>query len=299
MKFSILISTKNRIKELLFTLNKSKLLFDENIECVVYDDGSTDNTFEIVKKNFPQIKLYRNEISKGYIFCRNKMLNETTADFAISLDDDANFLAKNPTQIIEDFFKNNKKCAVIAARIFWDDVLPKSTYTNQKSEIVQGFVGCGHVWRMKAWKEIPDYPEWYQFYGEENFASMQLFKKGWQIHYVPEILVHHRVNLKARSQSSKDGLIRYKNAIRADWFNYLLFLPTLKLPRKFTYSIWMQLKNKVFKGNLSILKPLFYAKFDIVKNYSKIKKNRNPFSSEQFRAYYKLTPTKIFWKPEK
>lgn len=299
IKFSILISTKNRLDELMYSLNKLESLIQDNlINCVIIDDGSIDGTFEKIKQSFPKIQISRNEISKGYMFCRNKMLNETQADFAISLDDDANFLIDNPIEIIQKYFENNTKCGVIAARIFWNDLEPNDTSTIDKPQIVNSFVGCGHIWRMKAWKTIPNYPEWFQFYGEENFASMQLFKKGWEVHYVPEIFVHHRVNLKKRSASNKDGMIRFKNAIRADWYNYLIFLPFSKMPRKFGYSIWMQFKNRIFKGNFKLIKPLFKAKIDLIKNNSNIRKNRNPFTKNEFEAFSKLEPAKIFWKPE-
>ena len=298
MKYSILIATKNRRNDLLQTLHKSKHLFNESLTCVVCDDGSTDGTYEEIKINFPQIKLYRNEVSRGYLYCRNKMLNETEADFAISLDDDANFLTENPIEIIENYFYENQQCGVIAARIYWNEKEPQNNFTTAKPQIVQSFVGCGHVWRIKAWKDIPNYPEWYQFYGEENFASMQLFKKGWKVHYVPQLLVHHRVNLKSRGLNNIDTLMRYKNALRADWLNYLIFLPLIKIPQRFAYSVWMQLKNKVFKGNFKILRPLFQAKLDVLKNIPKVIKNRNSFTEKEFKEYYKLTAAKIFWKPE-
>jgi glycosyltransferase involved in cell wall biosynthesis len=106
-RVSILISTKNRSDDLLFTLQKIKYLLNEEVKCVVYDDGSTDGTFEKVTTQFPEIEVKRNEISKGYIFCRNKMLNETKADFAISLDDDAHFLTENPLEKILNYFNEN------------------------------------------------------------------------------------------------------------------------------------------------------------------------------------------------
>jgi len=299
-KFALHIATKNRIKDLKITLFRMVHIIDNSqLEIVIFDDGSTDGTFEIIKKEFPNIKLYRNDISRGYMYCRNKMLNETKAEFAITLDDDANFLTENPLKIIEDYFKNNSNCGAIATRIYWNDVEPIHFQTHQESQQVQGFVGCGHVWRMKAWRDIPDYPEWYQFYGEEIFASMQLYKKGWEVHYVPQLFIHHRVNLKSRGLNNKDTLVRYKNALRADWLNYLIFLPLTKIPIKFAYSLWMQLKNKVFKGNLKIVKPLFQAKFDVFKSIPKVLKNRNPFTVAEFEGYYKLTPTKIFWNPKK
>jgi glycosyltransferase involved in cell wall biosynthesis len=41
--FSILISTKNRLSDLAFTLQKiNHLLQQTNVECVVYDDGFSD-----------------------------------------------------------------------------------------------------------------------------------------------------------------------------------------------------------------------------------------------------------------
>jgi glycosyltransferase involved in cell wall biosynthesis len=53
----------------------------------MYDDGSTDGTFKYLKKNNRNIILLRNQSSKGYLYCRNKMLSETKVDFTIYLDD--------------------------------------------------------------------------------------------------------------------------------------------------------------------------------------------------------------------
>ena len=125
-QIKILISTKNRCDDLLFTLQKIRHLLNENVSCVVCDDGSTDDTSEKVKLQFPEIELLKNQTSKGYIYCRNKMLNETNADFVISLDDDAHFLIQNPIEIISNYFENNPSCGVIATRIFWSKI--ETTY---------------------------------------------------------------------------------------------------------------------------------------------------------------------------
>ena len=61
--FSILISTKNRKEDLAFTLGKiNNLLLHESVEVVVFDDGSTDGTFEFVKQNYPNVIVHRNAI---------------------------------------------------------------------------------------------------------------------------------------------------------------------------------------------------------------------------------------------
>ncbi|NNT72577.1 glycosyltransferase [Flavobacterium sp. IMCC34852] len=299
VKTTILISTKNRCADLLFTLEKIRYLIDEQLTCVVFDDGSTDDTFEKVKTQFPQVQLHRNEVSKGYIYCRNKMLNETDADYAISLDDDAHFLSDNPIDSIQNYFDNNPSCGLIATRIFWGKTTPETLQTEEISQKVKSFVGCGHVWNMKAWREIPNYPEWFDFYGEENFASFQLFKTQWEVHYVPEILVQHRVDLKERAKDTKAFAFRYRRAIRADWYTYFLFLPWSKIPRKMAYSLWMQGKGKILKGQFKVITPLFLAICDLFLAVPKLIQHRNALTSQEYEAYAKLNEAKIFWKPEK
>ena len=296
-KIVVHISTKNRCADLIFTLHKIKFLFNENVSCVVFDDGSSDETSKQVKIHFPQIEVWRNEISKGYLFCRNKMLNETKADFAISLDDDAHFLTQNPIEIIINYFYENPICGVIAARIYWSKSDLEFIKSDENCEKVKSFVGCGHVWRMKSWRKIPNYPEWFQFYGEENFAAFQLLKSNFEIQYLPKLLVQHRVDLKERSKINKDFGFRYRSALRSDWFNYLLFYPLRKIPKMFVYSIWMQLKNKIFKGNLKVIVPLILAFFDIFFSILKLIKHRNVLTTEEYNTYIKLNDAKIYWKP--
>lgn len=296
--FSVLITTKNRKDDLAFTLKKmNSLLQDKTVEFVIFDDGSTDGTYEYIRLYYPSIQIQRNAISKGYIYCRNKMLNETQANYAISLDDDAHFVTQGPLLSIEKHFVENPDCALIALRIFWGLSEPNETVSNEKITRVKGFVGCGHVWRMSSWKDIPKYPEWFVFYGEEDFAAYQLFKKKWEVHYLPEVLVNHRVNLKSRKNNT-DYTIRLRRSLRAGWYLFFLFFPIRTIPRKMAYSIWMQLKLKVFKGDFKALLAIFLALLDLVGAVSKIIRNSNRLTQEEYDTYQRLDDTKIYWKSE-
>jgi len=297
--YSILITTKNRLADLAFTLDKIKCLLNKDgVECVVFDDGSVDGTHDYVKENYPEIKLQRNEISKGYIFCRNRMLNETQADYAISLDDDAYFLTVNPLGAIHKHFEENENCGLLALRIFWGLEEPATTVSSEKTNRVQGFVGCAHVWRMKAWRDIPHYPEWFVFYGEENFASFQLFKKKGEIHYLPEVLVNHRVDVKAR-RNNADYAIRLRRSLRSGWYLFFMFYPYREIPLKMAYSLWMQFKLKVFKGDFKALQAIILALLDLVWNIPLIIKNSNRLTSKEYENYNQLPETKLYWQPEK
>lgn len=297
--FSILITTKNRKVDLAFTLDKIKpLLAKKEVVCLICDDGSTDGTASFLQTHYPNIKLIQNSKSQGLIYSRNRLLHLTTTEFAISLDDDAHFLTENPLESIRNHFEQNANCGLLALRIFWGLEEPVSKLSNGKPNRVQGFVGCAHVWQMKSWREIPHYPEWFVFYGEENFASFQLFKKNWEIHYLPEVLVNHRVDVKSRKNNA-DYAIRLRRSLRSGWYLFLMFYPLKTIPRKMAYSLWMQFKLKVFKGDFKALQAIGLALFDLVWNIPRILKNSNRLTRKEYETYNQLPETKIYWQPEK
>lgn len=293
MTFSILIATKDRKAELLTTLAQIQSF---NVECIVFDDGSSDGTSAAVTRQFPEVTLWRNASPKGYLYCRNKMLNHTKADIAISLDDDAHFLTGNPLAQIEQFFQLHPKCGLMAFRIFWGAEAPASTGSAENEEIVKSFVGCGHAWRMDAWRDIPDYPEWFEFYGEENVASLDLFRKGWQVWYAPKILVWHRVKLAERAKAVGDFAVRLRRSLRSGWYAYGLFFPFGQSISKWLYSFGKQ-TQKIAKGDIRIVKPLFVATIDFLRKIPKMKRERRALTKKQFEAYSKLPEAKIYWKP--
>jgi len=297
-KFSILITTKNRLKDLKFTLQRISYLIDrKDVECIICDDGSNDETSNFIKKNHPVIYLIQNKRSKGLIYSRNRLLNLTTAKYAISLDDDSHFITENPLEIIEQQFLKDPNIGVLAFRIFWRKKISTSFFCNDKTERVKGFVGCGHVWNMKAWNATPNYPAWFVFYGEEEFAAFQLFKNEWEVHYMPEILVQHRVDIKSRKKD-KDYRIRLRRSLRSGWYLYLLFYPWNQIPKRFMYTLWMQLKLKVFKGDVIALLAILQALFDLIINFLRLLRNSNRLTKEEFEVYSRLPDTKLYWTPE-
>ena len=294
--FSILITTKNRLSDLKKTLEHLKIfILNEEIEFIICDDGSSDGTSSLIKTNYKSIQLISNAESKGLIFSRNRLLNLTKARYAITLDDDAHIVSQNTLEHIENYFNNNQKCAVMAFRIFWGEVLPENLSHSQFNERVKSFVGCGHAWRMEVWKQIPNYPDWFVFYGEEDFASYQLFKKGWEVHYTPDVLVHHRVDVKSRKKQ-KDYRIRLRRSLRSGWYLYALFYPLHLIPRKFAYTLWVQIKTKVLKGDVKAFLGILQALGDIIINFSRFIRHTNRLSKKELNDYQNLIETKVYWE---
>lgn len=298
IKFSIAITTKNRIDDLKYTLQSIQNLYcKDDVELLICDDASTDGTQTYLKKEFSNQTLIFNKVSKGLIHNRNVLNNLAKGEYIISIDDDLNFLSKHVLEKIEAYFNEYSKCGVISFRVFWGKQLPKSTITKDKPIRVKNFLGGAHVWRKKSWCKIPNYPGWFVFYGEEDFASFHLFKNDIEVHYVPEILTHHRVDLKSRKKE-KDYYVRQRRSIRSGWYLYGLFYPKSIIPKRFLYSLYAQVKKKVLKGDVKIIQPIILATFDVLVNSPKIIAQSNRLTKAEFKAYEKLPNTIIYWKPE-
>ncbi|WP_406684226.1 glycosyltransferase family 2 protein [Seonamhaeicola sp. MEBiC1930] len=299
MIFSILITTYNRLQELKITLKSlEEFYLSGKIEFIICVDGANDGTYNYLKEFYPDIVLINHLKPQGLIASRNEMLNLTKAQYAISLDDDSNFLSNNVLNNILKLFKSHPKCAVQAFSIFWGTNKPINQYAYEKAKQVKGFVGCGHVWNMKAWRSIPNYPDWFIFYGEEEFAAFQLLKQDWEIYYNPEVLVHHRVDVKKRSMQ-KDYSIRLRRSLRSGWYLFFLFYPIREIPKRFFYTLWIQFKKKVFKGNYKAVVPIIKALYDILANTPRLIANRNRLSQNEFEEFSKLPDVKLYWKPNK
>lgn len=90
-KISINIVTYNRDKYLLKAIDSVLAQDFLDWELIIVDDGSTDNTYSLVKKyqiKYKQIKYIKNEINLGIVKSRNKALNNSTGKYIAVLDSD-------------------------------------------------------------------------------------------------------------------------------------------------------------------------------------------------------------------
>ena len=297
-EISILITTYNRKKELIFTLNALRdVIIPEGI--YIWDDASTDNTFEYISSEYPEINIFQNTVNKGLIASRNQLMQAAPTEYVLSLDDDAHFLNPEGLEKAMSFMQENLNCAVLSFRLFWGLQKPTSQKTSENTYQVSNFLGGAHLMRKSAWDNyITSYPEWYHFYGEEDFAAMKLFRAEQMLYYFPKVLVHHRVSLKNRKKSAEETSLRTQRALQAAWSNYLIFYPKQKAWFKIIYSIKEQLRLKFLKGDFDILMSIGKAGLALIQNRQHRQKLDLRFSNERLRAYLSLPQVPIFWKPE-
>ncbi len=115
-KVSIVIATYNRQACILAAIDSALNQTYENVEVVVVDDGSTDNTASLVagKNNDSRLNYYRLDANRGSSFARNFGIQKATGDFFIVWDSD-DILYKNAVTDLLEFYNKNKTAFTISA----------------------------------------------------------------------------------------------------------------------------------------------------------------------------------------
>lgn len=288
-KISLLIATRNRVNELKYTLGKSMWLIQSPlVELIICDDGSIDGTLSYLQKLKFNFTLLRNERAKGILHARNKLFNHVRTPYAITLDDDTNFIEKFEIEDVIRYFEQNIYCAVLAFKIIWSreiDKIPNLKFQNYR---VKSFGAGAHAMNMKYWSNISDLPEWYKFYGEEDFITLSLFKKKKEVHFNNKYLVQHRVDLSSRMKN-KDKYKRQFLALRSNWFNYLIFFPKRIAFQKILYSAFVRIKKDVIIGrDLRVVANLFGVTTNLILFFPKVYKFSNRLTLDEYKKFQQI-----------
>ena len=82
----------------------------DNLEIIIVDDCSTDNSYNIVKKlikNKNNVKLYKNETNKGLSYTRNFALSKSEGDYISYIDSDdyvpCNYYLELINKVLEEY----------------------------------------------------------------------------------------------------------------------------------------------------------------------------------------------------
>ncbi|MEM7035280.1 MAG: glycosyltransferase family 2 protein, partial [Chloroflexota bacterium] len=194
---SILITTYNRshcLNELLHRLNTmfSVELKAGTTEILVFNDASTDNTETICVNYQDRIRYFSTPHNVGLIEARRRLIDAANGEYLVSLDDDSCFVDLDALDTIREAFEQYPTCAVLAANV----AVPKTPGGQAPLDYVPfkapGFIGCGHVLRSSAVKDIGSYPQFLKGYGaEETILTLRLFEGGYDVIFLPHLRVYH------------------------------------------------------------------------------------------------------------
>ena len=244
----------------------------------IFDDHSTDDTKKL-KERFPQVEWYFSETDKGYVYGRNKLMRETTAEYYCSLDDDSWFIKKDSLSIACNYLDEHRDVAAIAFDILSSD-RPDIEKIIEPVE-TNLFVGCGHVLRLSAVREVGYYIPFPGFYaGEERDLCIRLIDKGYKIVKFPGVHVWHDKSMVSRNLKLQ-CMSNACNDLSYAYVRFPLGIMLISIP----YKAVLQIKHGV-KSHL--LWPAVKGVFLFVFSLFALRLKRNAVSRTAFKKFRSL-----------
>jgi hypothetical protein len=209
-------------------------------EVIVVDNASQDGSVEMIKQEFPQVKLIVNSENCGFAKACNQGVKRGYAKYLLFLNPDSEVTNNLYEQII-NFMESHPEVGVGGCHLYYPDgrtqtsfhrftslmshlgramllytFLPKNRLTApffsdyiSENESIESVCGGAMVVRQKAFEEEGLFDESFFLYCEDEDLCYRLKQKGWKIAPIPGTRIIHHHN-----QSSK------KNVQKAIFYSY-------------------------------------------------------------------------------
>jgi len=243
---TVVITNYNRCSDLQAAIKSVKDQDYPNVEIVVVDNASNDNSRMVIMEGFPDVRLITLNENLG-MYGYSVGFQHAKGEFVFQMDNDSLMPDRNVlSQVVKRFKEGPSDLGVIATRVeeYNGDVnsIDKLRSLDDRCGQVnsRGFHSGGVGFRRSLLDRVGYYNQDVFLYGSELFLQMKFLAAGLRVFYYPEILILHKSSVIARSTNG----IYYELRNRY-WFmrhfasraQQRRFLPTMILHDAF-YSIY-------------------------------------------------------------
>jgi len=160
-KISVITPSYNQGEYIEETIRSVLLQGYPNLEYIIIDGGSTDNTVEIIKKYEPWLSYWVSEKDEGQADAINKGFNIATGEVESYLNSDDLYLPGTLFKVAETFRNQQTKWVTAACNYFEDDIknpisvnIPKQTSFKDYILLEQNNPQPSTFWLSSARKEV-------------------------------------------------------------------------------------------------------------------------------------------------
>jgi len=225
MDLSIIIvsyNTKNLLSQSLFSIYRNAL--GVNFEIIVIDNGSRDDSIQMLKENFPKVILVDNEQNLGFAKANNEGLLIAQGEFVLFLNPDTLILPGALKKTLE-FLKKTPEAGIVGCKIlnpdgslqysgrgfpgFWNyffesfflyKLFPKNRWMgkfygtnfsyNQVRE-VDVVLGAFMMTKKEILDEVGCFDEKFFIYSEETDLCYRMKKHNRKVYFFPDAQIVH------------------------------------------------------------------------------------------------------------
>lgn len=181
-KLSVIIVSFNSAKILIKNL---EVLIDENLfNFVIVDNGSDDDSAEVIKIRFPNVKLISLQQNVGYGRAANLAIKSITTPFALLLNPDLSTTCKDINKLV-NFAENDTSTAI------WGPATNPIDYDNCGFESVEWISGCAMLFNVKKFVEVGLFDENIFLFFEETDLCKRIINAGYSIKLCRNIFFDH------------------------------------------------------------------------------------------------------------
>lgn len=218
----------------------------ENIEVILINDGSKDNSLEILKKYCKKHKDWKliDQDNKGLSEARNIGIENSTTEYIIFLDSD-DTLSNDAIEILYNKIVENDSNVVIAGQDNFNSLGITQNYTTKYLKNIDNisYKKYPHIFdfvhaagKMYKKEHIKNHRFIRGLKHEDNYFTISLFLKNDKIDMINNIVYHHRIregNNKSITQSLNyntfcDLLKNYEKIIKENDFDSFFIKITIK-----------------------------------------------------------------------
>ena len=218
-RFSIIIVHRNGKDLIDRCLRVLSAVVTEHDEVFVVDNGSTDDSVQHIKSQYPEIKLIENTYNNGFAAANNQAIVQAKGTYCLLLNNDAT-LTDHALERFANVFSDHPDIAVITPQLIslnreeqrsfgyfmrpFDEIIPK--FCKQKVRPPEGdsvvdvdfVIGACMAVRQSAIQQVGQLDDEFFFYFEEVFWCNCFKEQGFRVVLDKETKVIHEKGLSTR-----------------------------------------------------------------------------------------------------
>lgn len=203
-------------------------LLELDVPIVAVDNASSDSTRDVLfRRRVPTVALPRNIGAAA----RNVGARRLGADYGVeyvAFCDDDGWYEPEGLEIAAGLLDRYPRLALVNARIVVGDerTLDPISAEMERSplpepmgipgHVLLGFMAGAAIVRLSAYLDVGGYDPEFFMGGEEDTLAVKLVRAGWQMRYLPEVVVVHQPSLANASSLRASG---FRNALWTVWLH--------------------------------------------------------------------------------
>jgi glycosyltransferase involved in cell wall biosynthesis len=175
----------------------------QNIEIIIVDDGSTENTEFLDSFSAPKTKIIRQQ-NQGVATARNNGINSASGKYILPLDADDKIHPEYIKKAVE-ILENNPQIKIVYSEAeFFGAKTGKWKLKNYNfpNILYKNVIFCSAVFNKSDWKKANGYKKEMEFAYEDWEFWLSIVENGAKVFKIPEVLFYYRQHRQTRSETA-------------------------------------------------------------------------------------------------